>query len=95
MSAQCEVIGRRAAETPLGFFERYLTIWVFICIVVGIVLGQTLPGVVQALGISAIAVPILIQVLFNSSLAYLLNRGLVRGGQAARHRMVGAWNPGK
>ena len=50
MSAQCEVTGKRAAAAPLSFFERYLTLWVFICIVVGIALGQFLPGVFQAVG---------------------------------------------
>ena len=55
MSAQCEVTGRRAAQTPLGFFERYLTIWVFVCILVGIALGQWLPGVFEAIGALEIA----------------------------------------
>jgi len=31
-------------------FERYLTLWVFLCIVAGIALGQLLPGPVQAIG---------------------------------------------
>ena len=34
----------------MGLFERYLTVWVFLCIVVGIALGQVLPGVFQAVG---------------------------------------------
>jgi ACR3 family arsenite transporter len=55
MSTQNVGSRKRAAAAPLSFFERYLTIWVFICIVVGIVLGQTLPGVVQALGTMEIA----------------------------------------
>jgi len=55
MSAQCEVIGKQAAHAPLGFFERYLTVWVFICIVVGIGLGQLLPGLFQAIGRMEIA----------------------------------------
>jgi arsenite transporter len=55
VSAQCEVTGKRAAAAPLGFFERYLTIWVFICIVVGIALGQLLPGVFQTVGAMEIA----------------------------------------
>ncbi|WP_028448685.1 ACR3 family arsenite efflux transporter [Chitinibacter tainanensis] len=38
------------APARLGFFERYLTLWVALCIVVGIVLGQFVPGVFQALG---------------------------------------------
>jgi hypothetical protein len=35
---------------PMSVFERYLTVWVFLCIVVGIALGQLLPGVFQAIG---------------------------------------------
>ncbi len=35
---------------PMSVFERYLTVWVFLCIVVGIALGQIAPGVSQALG---------------------------------------------
>ncbi len=38
------------APAPLNVFERYLTLWVFMCIVAGIVLGQLLPGPVQAIG---------------------------------------------
>jgi ACR3 family arsenite transporter len=36
--------------TPMSIFERYLTLWVGICIVVGIALGQLLPSVFQAIG---------------------------------------------
>jgi arsenite transporter len=50
MSAKSEVIAQRAAPAPLSFFERYLTVWVAICIVVGIGLGQLFPGPVQAIG---------------------------------------------
>jgi ACR3 family arsenite transporter len=55
MSAQCEVTGKRAAGAPLGFFERYLTAWVALCIVIGIALGQFLPGVFQAIGAMEVA----------------------------------------
>ncbi len=48
MSALCEVTARRAA--PLNFFERYLTVWVALCIVAGIGLGQLFPARVQAIG---------------------------------------------
>ena len=34
----------------MGFFERWLTLWVALCIVAGVMLGQQLPGAVQALG---------------------------------------------
>ncbi len=33
----------------IGFFERYLTIWVALCIVVGIFLGQALPELFQSI----------------------------------------------
>jgi arsenite transporter len=39
-----------AAPAPMSVFERYLTVWVFLCIVVGIALGQWLPGPFQAIG---------------------------------------------
>jgi ACR3 family arsenite transporter len=39
----------------MNAFERYLTIWVFLCIVAGIGLGQLSPGVFQAIGRMEIA----------------------------------------
>ena len=50
MSAACEVTARQAEGAQLGLFERYLTLWVALCIVTGIVLGHFLPGVFQAIG---------------------------------------------
>lgn len=41
---------RQPAPEPMSVFERYLTVWVFLCIVIGIVLGQVLPGVFQTIG---------------------------------------------
>lgn len=34
----------------MSTFERYLTVWVGLCIVLGIELGQFFPGVFQAIG---------------------------------------------
>lgn len=34
----------------MSIFERYLTIWVFLCIIAGIVLGQFFPSLFQAIG---------------------------------------------
>ena len=34
----------------MSVFERYLTVWVFLCIVAGIILGRLMPGPVQAAG---------------------------------------------
>ncbi len=39
----------------MNVFERYLTIWVFLCIVAGIALGQLLPGPVRAIGLMEVA----------------------------------------
>src|SRR3546814_1623757 len=39
----------------MSVFERYLTVWVFLCIVVGIALGQFVPDVFQAIGRMEIA----------------------------------------
>jgi ACR3 family arsenite transporter len=50
MSAQCEVTAKAAAGAPMSLFERWLTLWVFLCIVIGIALGQFVPAPFQALG---------------------------------------------
>jgi ACR3 family arsenite transporter len=39
----------------MPFFERFLSLWVALCIVVGILLGRFLPGLFQALGSMEIA----------------------------------------
>ncbi len=50
MSAQCEMTAKRAACAPMSVFERFLTVWVFLCIVIGIAAGQLAPEVFQAIG---------------------------------------------
>ena len=50
MSAQCEITAKQAAGSPMGVFERYLTLWVFLCIAAGIGLGQVFPGFFQFVG---------------------------------------------
>ena len=39
----------------MSTFERYLTVWVALCIVAGIVLGHAVPGIFQAIGSAEIA----------------------------------------
>ncbi|WP_421477677.1 ACR3 family arsenite efflux transporter [Agrobacterium tumefaciens] len=39
----------------MSLFERYLTVWVFLCIIVGIALGHLMPGVFQTIGSAEIA----------------------------------------
>ena len=45
----------RAARPALGTFERYLTVWVALCIIAGIVLGRLIPTPFQALGRMTVA----------------------------------------
>jgi ACR3 family arsenite transporter len=44
-----------SAPAPMSIFERYLTVWVFLCIVVGIAIGQLMPGLSHAVGRMEIA----------------------------------------
>ena len=55
MSSPCEVTAPSTAAAPMSFFERYLTAWVALCIVIGIALGQGMPGVFKAIGAMEIA----------------------------------------
>ncbi|MET3651228.1 ACR3 family arsenite efflux transporter [Dyella japonica] len=43
------------ATARIGFFERYLTLWVALCIVAGTLLGHALPGRFEAMGQMEIA----------------------------------------
>ena len=40
----------KTLSQAMGFFERHLTLWVVLCIVAGVALGQLLPGPIQAIG---------------------------------------------
>jgi len=44
-----------AAQPAMGFFERYLSVWVALCIVAGIALGHLVPGVFQAIAAAEVA----------------------------------------
>ncbi|HEY0835787.1 MAG TPA: ACR3 family arsenite efflux transporter [Azospirillum sp.] len=55
MSAHGEATGKKASGSPMGVFERYLTIWVFLCIGVGILLGQAMPSAFHAIGALEVA----------------------------------------
>ena len=49
--------GRRPdpVPAPMSRFERYLSVWVALCIVAGIALGRWLPGPFQAIGAMEVA----------------------------------------
>lgn len=47
-----------AGERPrasIGFFEKYLTLWVALCIIAGIALGHLLPGTFRAIAVAEVA----------------------------------------
>ena len=48
-NAEKSVTDTQIVPKRLNFFERYLSLWVLICMVVGVALGKLLPGVVDAL----------------------------------------------
>ena len=50
MSVQCEMTAKRATGASMSVFERFLTAWVFLCIIAGIAVGQMTPGAFQAIG---------------------------------------------
>ena len=55
------------AGGKLSFFERYLTVWVFFCIIAGIILGKTFPQVAETLdrmSIYQVSIPIAVCLFF-------------------------------
>ena len=50
MSVQCETTAKRSAGAGMGLFERYLSLWVALCILIGIGLGHAVPATFQAIG---------------------------------------------
>ncbi len=48
--------GYRICETALGFFERYLTLWVSLCVAGGILLGKVAPGLAHYLDALALKI---------------------------------------
>ena len=64
MSSQTPLI---KAGSKLSFFEKYLTLWVFLCILVGIALGRIFPAVassLDALSVYNVSIPIAICLFF-------------------------------
>lgn len=80
MSLQCETTAKQLNGDPLGFFGRYLTLWVALCIASGIALGATFPqlfiqisqleiahiNLVVAVLIWAMIYPMMVNVDFNA-----------------------------
>lgn len=56
-----KVTSQEAAPARIGFFEKYLTVWVAVCIVAGIALGHLLPslfGVIASAEIAKVNLPV-------------------------------------
>jgi ACR3 family arsenite transporter len=75
------------APSAIGFFERWLTLWVFLCIIVGIAAGQLAPAAFQALGrmeVAKVNIPVglLIWVMI---IPMLLRIDFAAIGQVRRH----------
>jgi ACR3 family arsenite transporter len=77
-----------AADTPtMGRFERYLTLWVALCIVAGIGLGQSIPRFFHALGTATVAqinLPVAVRV-WLMVIPMLLKIDLAAIGQVRSH----------
>lgn len=87
MSVQCETTTRQAAGAAMGFFERYLTLWVFLCIAAGIGLGRLLPEVFHAVGgmeLAQINLPVAV-LIWLMIIPMLLKVDLKSLGEVRRH----------
>ena len=40
---------KKESNSEISFFQRYLTVWVIVCMLIGIMLGHFLPGMKEAL----------------------------------------------
>ena len=71
----------------MSTFERYLTLWVALCIVVGVALGHVMPGVFQAVGAAEIAkvnLPVAV-LIWLMVIPMLLKIDFAALGQVSRH----------
>ena len=77
-----------ATRPALGTFERYLTIWVALCIVAGIALGRLVPAPFQALGrmtVAEVNIPVAVLIWL------MIIPMLIRVDFGALHRVAEQW----
>ena len=75
------------SKPAMGTFERFLTLWVLLCIVVGIGLGQAVPSMFHALGTATVAeinLPVAVLV-WLMIVPMLLKIDLTALGQVQKH----------
>jgi len=78
----------RGAVPALGLFERYLTLWVALCIIAGIALGRLLPGPFHLLGrmtIAQVNIPVAVLIWL------MIIPMLVKVDFTALHRIAEQW----
>lgn len=71
----------------MSLFERYLTIWVFLCIVVGILLGQLMPGLfaaISAMEVAKVNLPVAV-LIWMMIIPMLVKIDFSALGQVAKH----------
>jgi len=88
MTGQGALAGTAAPAKPaIGFFERWLSLWVFLCIVTGIALGQWIPAPFQALGrmeVARVNIPVGL-LIWIMIIPMLLRIDFAAIGQVRRH----------
>jgi ACR3 family arsenite transporter len=56
-----QMTNSKRKEVPLGIFEKYLTLWIAVCIIIGLLLGRFFPSLgrfLESLKISNLSIPI-------------------------------------
>ena len=88
MSEATTTVGAVTAKAPaMNLFERYLTLWVALCIIAGIALGQAVPAVFRAIGAATVAevnLPVAVLV-WLMIIPMLLKIDLAALGQVSKH----------
>jgi ACR3 family arsenite transporter len=87
MTTQAAVSARRDLRPGLNLFERYLTLWVALCIVAGVWLGHLWPAPFQALGrmeIARVNLPVAV-LIWLMIVPMLLKVDLAAIGEVRRH----------
>lgn len=81
-------VRRRAAAPALSLFERYLTLWVALCIIAGIILGQVLPAPFHMLGrmnVAQVNIPVAVLIWL------MIVPMLIKVDFGALHRVAEQW----
>ena len=54
MSDSAAAASLAPSRPTMGVFERFLTVWVALCIISGVALGQLMPSVFQVIGTATV-----------------------------------------